>query len=429
MYQAIVAKITTRKIEGMDNLLLGNVSGYNVLVSKETPENSLGIFFESGGQLSPEFSQANDLIRRKDAEGNAAGGYFEDNRRVKSIRMRGVISEGFFCSLETLNFTGANLSDYKEGDQFDTVNGIKICSKYFTLRTARAMRENQDRTAKRENKMFAKHIETGQFKREGQNIPVGSYIIITEKCHGSSHRMALVQEIAPIVPKNKLAAWWAKLTKQPDSVTEWKTLHGSRNVVLSDANPGYYGSHEFRYKATSGINLRKGEVIYGEIVGYTDEANLVMERQDVSKLKDKKIEKVFGSDMMYSYGCNAGEQKFFVYRITQVNEDGHAVELSWNQVLGRCRELALTPVPTMDTFIYDGDLESLSLRVGRLVGGESGMDALASVLDSSHVREGVVVRFESSQGTGFLKEKSKIFGLLEGYLKDREDFVDLEEAA
>jgi len=52
-----------------------------------------------------------------------------------------------------------------------------------------------------------------------------------------------------------------------------------------------------------------------------------------------------------------------------------------------------------------------------------------SILDSSHLREGVVVRVDHDGGTNFYKHKGFYFGVLEGYLKEDPNFVDAEEIA
>ena len=427
MYNAIVTRIQTRPLEGSDNIIQGLCCGYTVLVSKDTADGTLGIFFEAGGQLSEQFCKAHDLVRRKNEDGTSGGGYFEESRRVRAVKMRGVISEGFFCELDKLSFTGAKLASYKEGDQFCVANGIPICNKYFTLQTQRAMRDMAGSVAKRENKMFAKHIETEAFKRGIEFIP-DSLLIITEKLHGTSHRVANVLEEVPI-KRHKAAAWWAKLWKQPTTKMEWKIIHGSRNVVLDNDKPGYYGSNAFRYRAIGDIPLAKGEVVYGEIVGYTEGTSTIMNRHDLSGLKDKAAEKMFGKDIAYTYGCPEGCQKFFVYRITQVNEDGYAAELSYFDMVQRCKRLGITPVPLLDILLYEqGNEVELAKRVDVLVNGESGREVLASKLDSTHIREGVVVRYEGAASSGWLKAKSVYFGILEGYLKDT-DYVDIEEAA
>ena len=83
----------------------------------------------------------------------------------------------------------------------------------------------------------------------------------------------------------------------------------------------------------------------------------------------------------------------------------------------------------MEYRIYDGNLEKLKKDIDFLVNGETGSEALPSWTDPSHIREGVVIRIESEEGITWLKEKSWVFGVLEGYLKDKEDYVDTEESA
>lgn len=141
----------------------------------------------------------------------------------------------------------------------------------------------------------------------------------------------------------------------------------------------------------------------------------------------KEVYKIYGETMTYSYGCKPGECKFLVYRITQVNEDGIQHELSWPQIKARAAELGIEAVPEFNNslgvsyYIYDGNLDALKSAVDAIMEGPS-------TLDPSHIREGVVVRVDAPNGTvKFLKAKSFTFGLLEGYIKSDDDYVDLEE--
>ena len=154
-----------------------------------------------------------------------------------------------------------------------------------------------------------------------------------------------------------------------------------------------------------------------------------MEPQATTNLHDKQLVTLFGKTMVYRYGMAEGQCAFFVYRITQVNEDGRVVELSWPQVMGRCRELGLKPVPLIETFIYDGDLEALTRRLTAYVNGEQDDGFVPSRVDPSHIEEGVVLRYESEHGFGWQKLKGFYFGVLEGYLKENPEIVDREEAA
>lgn len=179
--------------------------------------------------------------------------------------------------------------------------------------------------------------------------------------------------------------------------------------------------------------LHKGEIVYGEIVGYTHTGAPIMGEHDTSQLSD--IKKKYGKKMTYAYGNVQGNCEFYVYRIARVNEDGFFVDLSWPQVKARCAEIGLKTVPEMvhehTPFIYN--------KPNTMGFGEPWVDLLKvadelmegpSMLDESHIREGVVFRVESPDGkTEFFKSKSFTFGVLEGYLKNKDDYIDTEEIA
>ncbi len=434
-YKAIVARIHTRPLPGSDNIVLGTCGAYQVIVGKDTPDGCLGIFFEQGGQLSEELATVHDLVRRKDEDGNPCGGFFEPNRRVKAIKLRGARSEGFWVPLEHVAYTGYDLSQLREGDQFDELKGHKLCQKYFTPATLRQQRGAKNNRG--ETPMFPKHVDYEAFKRGAGIIPKGAAIYLTEKVHGTSGRLGHVLDDV-IEPRGKLAEFLARLFRKPPKVTrKWCTLNGSRNVILerkAEGETGFYGKEAFRYLATEKITLRKGEMIFFELAGYTDTGQPIMAAQNLEALKDKSLQKRFGKEIVYRYGCIPGQCRLLVYRITLTNEDGQSEELSWPRVAARCRELGLEPVPpTTDPatgepvppFVYDGDLEKLAELVTRITGDEG----LPSSLDPSHIQEGVVLRAESEYGTLFLKNKGFCFGVLEGYLKEKDDYVDLEESA
>lgn len=440
MYKAYVTRIKTREMPNADNLQLGDCNGYSVIVGKDINDGDLVVLFEQGGQLSEEFAATHDLIRRRNPDGSQAGGMFEPNRKVRAIKLRGSRSDGFVCPISFLAYTLYDIESLKEGDQFDELNGHKICNRFETKATREAAKAKRIKIRK-DCIMMPKHFDTGQFKREAESIPAGSIIYISEKIHGTSCRLGHVEdEYVPKVVKTLVDKFVWKLNTNLGNFIlkkctqkKWIHLNGSRNVIIekrADPNSGFYGSEQFRFEVTKGIVLQKGEVIYGEIAGWTENNNPIMRPQSTTELKDKRITKTYGELMTYKYGHMIGTRGLYIYRITQVNQDGYQVDLSWPQVVKRCKELGLKTVPTLEYRIYDGNLEKLKKDIDFLVNGETGSEALPSWTDPSHIREGVVLRIESEeQGITWLKEKSWIFGVLEGYLKDKEDYVDTEESA
>lgn len=425
IYKAIVTRIHTRPLLGADNLVIGSCGSYQVVVGKDTVDGQLGLFFESDGQLSAEFAEKNDLIRRKNEDGSPAGGMFEPSRRVKSIKLRGVKSEGFWCPLDRVAYTGVPMSQLTEGQQIDELNGHPICNKYFTPATQRSGSRNGPQ---KDNPMFHKHIDTGHFRREAGAIPLGSTVFVTEKIHGTSSRLGHVLDDTPI-PKTWIQRFGERFLGWQKTRKEWTHLVGTRNVILEhrESDPFYDGKN-FRYVSVDGIRLHKGEVVYGEIVGFDDAGKPIMATQNATAMKD--VKKRFGDRITYTYGCEQGECHFYAYRITQVNEDGVAVELSWFQVKRRCRELGIDHVPELGQYDlrFDTHRELLAKEVSSLTDRDDGFP-LPSTICEDHIREGVVIRYESEHGTGWLKNKSFTFGVLEGYLKDSDAFVDTEESA
>src|SRR3990167_2340683 len=422
-YKAIVCKLTNvRKHPGADRLNLYSILGNQVVVGLDSKDGDAGAYFCVDGQLSDEFAKANDLVRRKNADGSNAGGMFDDNRRVRTQRFRGEKSEGFFAPLSYFEYTGYNLSKLKIGDEFDVLNDKPICNKYVTPATLRTQRGSGKQT-RANTKWFHKHFETEQFRHYVDKIPAGALIIISEKCHGTSQRTGHVLDELPLPRWKKWINHYFRLSLQP--IRKWVYLHGSRNVVLGGGLYDPYYSSQFRARAVGKLegNLRKGEVVYLEIVGWTNDSTTIMPRHDVTKLKDKELLKRYGKEMVYTYGNIAGECSPAVYRISMVNEDGYETELSWSQVQARCGEFGVPCVMQVcQPFIYDGDSGKLRVLCESLCGG-------VSTWDDRHIREGICIRVEHPQMFTILKLKNFEFLAMETVQKDSDDVVDIEEAS
>lgn len=433
MHEAVIAKLTNVRPHGnADRLQLATVAGHQIVVGLENTEGQLGVFFYSELQLSPEYADANDLVGYTDPEtGERRGGYFAKNRRVRAQRLRGEKSEGYWAELDSLAWTGFDLSLLKEGDKFKELNGHPICEKYFTPATLKAI---ANRKAKRSNVLFKKHVDTRKLQYEIGNIPEGSILYLSEKVHGTSGRFGYVLDEV-----EKPRRWWQKLLRRkPKTEMVYDHLIGTRNVILGKhEGPSFYGNEEFRYESIKNLEgqLHKGEILYYEIVGYTTTGQPLMESQPTKNLQDKTIRKTYGDMMHYSYGQVVGHCEIYVYRITRTNEDGDVVELPWPQVKARCNELGVKYVPE-----FAADYQPHVYKVFAAHSTKSYMDQWnleelvaqyidgPSTLDGTHIREGVVVRIEKPNGeTEWYKAKSFTFGVLEGFWKEQDDAVDLEE--
>ena len=81
-YVAYVTNIKNlRPHPNADRLQLGECFGNTVCVSLDYVDNQLGVYFPTDGQRSKEFSEYNNLLRKKDSAGNSIGGYMDPDKR------------------------------------------------------------------------------------------------------------------------------------------------------------------------------------------------------------------------------------------------------------------------------------------------------------------------------------------------------------
>lgn len=454
-YAAKIIRIKMRPHPNADKLQLGDVDGHQVVVGLDTADSTLGVFFPTDGQLSHDMCVSNGLYSKEariklGLPVSEDCGFFSDKRRVRAQSFRGEKSDGFWCPLSYLSWTGAihhldwanpteaNITFVEgllaEGMELDTLNGHSLCNKYETPATKAAKMAGQARTSRKESFYFPRHDDTKQFRFVSHRLPREGVYYVTEKLHGTSGRFGYVLEPLPL-------SWWQKAANRilaalggaPAYPAEsYKHLNGSKNVILERQEfdtGGYYGSNQFRYEAIERLYglLHPGEVVYFEIVGYIGNTPIMPPQPIKPELKDAR--RTYGESMHFHYGCIRGEQAVYVYKIIQGLPDGTLLELPFQEVQKRCAELGLQVVPLLAGPIgvhAPTDDRDFSDTLQRLV--DTHVDG-SSLLDSRHIREGVVLRVESTSGVQHVKHKSWLFGVLEGYIKDTDTYVDREEIA
>lgn len=121
----------TFDVPGLDNLAGVSVFGATILTQRDgVTAGDLKIYFPPETQLSHDYCRRNNLYR--DATLNAdpsETGFFENNRRVKAIKLRGNVSAGLLMPLESVGVADSVLVS-AEGTVFDTIDGVEICRKY-----------------------------------------------------------------------------------------------------------------------------------------------------------------------------------------------------------------------------------------------------------------------------------------------------------
>ena len=104
-YLAKIVKIDEFKAHRdpeVNKLKCCTVDGFNIICGIES-EPGLYVYFPTACCLNPDFLRYANLYRHKELNNNPdKSGMFEDNGRVKAIRLRGELSEGFILPVVIL---------------------------------------------------------------------------------------------------------------------------------------------------------------------------------------------------------------------------------------------------------------------------------------------------------------------------------------
>lgn len=431
-YKAYVTALkNVRPHPNADRMLLADCFGNTVCVGLDAVEGQIGIYFPSDGQLSMDFCKENNLLRLYDENGHsiAGGGYLEpDKRNIKAISLRGVKSDGLFCKLDSLTYTGVDLDSFNVGDTITTVNGCEICKKYIPANTrVHSVEVGGNRTRKRKvplAPLFKEHADTEQLAYNLDAFKSGDSVEITLKMHGTSQRTAYV----PVFAGYKRTLWDRLRRRLGTPIYNWDYITGTRRTVLTSTSGGYYGSNEFReaHADTFKGKLWKGETVYYEVVGYTHTGAPIM----ATGATPKEYVKEYGKNMEFSYGCEPSKSDIYVYRMTMTNEDGDVVEYTPDFMRYRCEQMGVKTVPVMWKGVIEGKrIENNEITPGEWIkniaeGFYDGPDPVGK----THIREGVVVRILNRSKFCAYKHKNWCFKVVEGIVKENADAPDMEEA-
>ena len=411
-----------------DRLKLLVYNGMQFIVGVDADETALYAVFFDGGQLSHEYCHENNLYRHPELNKDPLKkGYFDDNRKVRAQKLRGEVSYGYVATLDSFEFAGK--FDFRQGIEFDEINGHGICQKYITRKTREKMERNTKKSRSDVIWNLEKHYDTENIKFYLDRLPENVLSIITEKMHGTSGRTGYVNVVRET--QNIFQRLLSRLRRRKFySATEgYELVSGTRNTIVntrpdvtSPGTPDYYRweIHE-QFKGL----LRKGETIYYEVVGYDSLNSPIMNTHDTTKLDDKDFTKKYGKQIVYNYGCGEGSnplRELYVYRITQETANDDTIDLPWSDVKARCNDLSLKHVPEMFVgYIRENSRNRIEHWIEALLcNGQSDV--------GTNLMEGVCFRFEGTGFTKVYKAKNLYFLILEGVLKDREEYVDAEEA-
>lgn len=426
-YSAYITRIKeVRKHSNADRLQIGTCFGNNVIVSMETKEGELGVYFPVDGKLSMPYAEKNNLLRIKNEDGTNSGGYLDpDKRHITALKLRGEKSDGLFMPLKSLEFF-TKIESLREGDVITTLNGTLICEKYIpngqkAKQTVSIGKKKKKGKPAVKFPTFEEHIDTAQLAYNQSAFKPGDVCSITLKIHGTSARTArLIKEEPKKIPS--FIHWFFNLLNVPMEKKSYDYVSGTRRVTLTDFNGGFYGNDEFRKKYHDFFvgKLQKGEEVFYEISGWVNETTSIMPVCNTSLTKDKEFIRMWGDKMRFTYGCEPGENQIHVYRMTMTNEDGDVVEYYPAQIKLRCEQMGVNVVPEFERFIFT-TWEDLMDRVNSYLDG-------ADPIGKNHIKEGVVVRIENRTNFAVYKHKGFYFKVLEGIAKAEAVEPDMEEA-
>lgn len=444
-YLSKIVNITSfRAHPNAEKLKCCTIDGFNIITGIDS-EPGLYVYFPALSQINSDFLSYANLYRHKELNKDPEqSGMFEDNGRVKAIKLRGELSEGFILPLTILenyimSVTNKELKDVKEGTEFDAVEHegkeFWISKKYvakrqYSQKTNLSSSKTRHKVPKRLDKVredqFRFHYTTVLIKKCPFVLSPESLIQISYKIHGTSGVSAYVLCHQPLNWKQKIAKW---LTGE--SFDKYDYIYSSRTVIKNKyynpgVNSGYY-SDDIWAEADKIVkpHLERGQTAYYEIVGFLPNGGYIQKG--------------------YDYGCvppKAGEEftsekhfKVRIYRITYTNIDGKVIEYTPLQVQQWCANAGLTPVEEC----YFGKAKDLypDLDVSNHW-NENFIERLSNdkrfymELDSPHCKnkvphEGLVIKPLERLGTAF-KLKSFRFLDKEGRLADLGE-IDIEDNA
>lgn len=448
-YNAYVCRIKNlRKHNNADKLMLGECFGNTVCVDTSYEVDELGIYFPTDGQVSPEFAENNNLLRKKDENGKSIGGYMDPMKRnITTIRLRGEKSDGLFLHLNCVSYTGVLLNELTEGLAFTTLNGHEICKKYIPARQNRQGNVSEGNRVRKKKApiapLFIEHADTEQLAYNLNAFKPNDLIEITLKMHGTSQRTGYL----PMLKGYKKTLLDRIMRRDGTPIYEYGYVSGTRRTVLNDWEGGFYGSNMFRKKHADFFEgkLHKGEEVYYEVVGFTDEGMPIMSSASNRKLNDKDFLKKYGETTTFSYGCSCTgyytygdgsydvlpKSDFYVYRMTMTNEDGDVVEYTPDFMRYRCEQMGCKCVPVLWRGFLD---DTTDWNDAGMTAGEQVKEIAERYYDGpdpigkTHVREGVVIRILNRPKFCAYKHKNFAFKCLEGLVKAEETAPDMEEA-
>ena len=407
-------------IENADNIVRTVINSNNVVISKDVTVGSKMLYFCSGTKLSEMFCYHNNLYDKQEnnLDDTKKGFISFKQRRVKALKLRGIISDGMLLPIMSLSYLNIPCS-LKLGDEFTDIDNVNICKKYIVYTPVSKNNNKQQKSVKLSrlvDNQFYLHNDTDNLRKNIHKLNPDDIVGIHYKKHGTSIVIGNVQTKRQLSWIEKIAK---KLKFKIDEI-KYDIVYSSRKVIKNGylnptQNEGYYGEDIWGVVAKEvGHLIPKNWTLYGEVLGYTPSGSAIQGK--------------------YDYGCKQGKHKFYVYKISVVNPDGNVIYLTDKQIEEYCEKVGLL---YKDTFIYygiasewyDGNITEGAIskvkpeewRATFLEKLEKDYNEKDCYMCINKVpEEGIVLRVEKLESYEVYKLKSKRFLLMESEEQEKE---------
>lgn len=403
------------------------IDGFNIITGIDS-EPGLYVYFPTACCINPKFLSYANLYRHGELNvDQTKTGMFDDNGRVKAIRLRGELSEGFIIPIVVLeNWVMSTVNvelKVEEGTEFDSIEHdgktFWVNKKYIPKNTRTPGAPGSGNSGKRKQpkgldkiieNQFRFHYDTVLIKKCPHVLHPSDLISITSKVHGTSGISAYVLCKQELNWKQKIARW---LTGE--EFDKYDYLYSSRSVIKNQyynksVQGGFYGVDVWKY-ADDIVRpcLSKGMTAYYEIIGFLPNGGYIQKNYDYGCLPPV-------GDEAYTYGKHFKVQ---IYRVTITDVSGKVHEFSAREVQLWAQMVGLTPVEQY-YYGYAKDLypdldpsEHWNENFLSKLANDKNfyMECNSPTCDNKVPHEGIVIKIENMKSEAF---KLKCFKFLDG---------------
>lgn len=403
------------------------IDGFNIITGIDS-EPGLYVYFPTACCINPKFLSYANLYRHENLNDDPTkNGMFEDNGRVKAIRLRGELSEGFIIPIVVLqNWVMSTVNvelNVEEGVEFDSVEHdgkqFWVNKKYIPKNTRTPGAPGSGNSGKGKQpkgldkiieNQFRFHYDTVLIKKCPHVLHPSDLISITSKVHGTSGISAYVLCKQELNWKQKIARW---LTGE--EFDKYDYLYSSRSVIKNQyynksVQGGFYGVDVWKY-ADDIVRpcLSKGMTAYYEIIGFLPNGGYIQKNYDYGCLPPV-------GDEAYTYGKHFKVQ---IYRVTITDVSGKVHEFSAREVQLWAQMVGLVPVEQY-YYGYAKDLypdldpsEHWNENFLSKLANDKNfyMECNSPTCDNKVPHEGIVIKIENMKSEAF---KLKCFKFLDG---------------